>query len=194
MARTVQTQHNGSEEQGATSQAKDRAQEASGQVQDKAQEMAGQARSRMREQVDQRSTEAGQRVRSQASDLRSVAEQLRQQGKDQPARIAEQAAGRIESAGSWLETSDGDRILSDAEDFARRRPWAVAAGAAALGFAAARFLKASSTDRYEQRFGGDDGRARSTTGGYPTGYGQGASSGSLGAGASTPEPASMPGR
>jgi hypothetical protein len=35
------------------------------------------------------------------------------------------------------------------EDFGRRQPWAVIAGGLALGFAASRFLKASSSRRYE---------------------------------------------
>jgi len=47
--------------------------------------------------------------------------------------------------------SDADRILSDAEDFGRRQPWVVLAGAAAVGLAAARFLKASSRERYRSQ-------------------------------------------
>src|SRR3954465_5567298 len=115
MAQTMQTQHDGREEQGAGSQAKEQVQQAAGQAKE-------QARSKAREQIDQRSTEAGQRVRSQASDIRSVAEQLRGGGKDQPAKVAAQAADRIERAGSWLERSDADQILHDVEDFARRQP------------------------------------------------------------------------
>jgi ElaB/YqjD/DUF883 family membrane-anchored ribosome-binding protein len=121
------------------------------QAREKAQQAAGEAKGRVREQVDQRSTEAGQQVSSTASDLRSVGEQLRQQGKDTPARLAEQAAERTERLGSYLTESDADRILGDVEDFARRQPWAMVAGGLALGFAASRFLKASSSQRYQQR-------------------------------------------
>lgn len=138
-------------DQGTTAQARDKAQEVAGQAQEKAQEAAGQARDRMRSQIDQRSTDAGRQVRGHASDLRSVGEQLREQGKDQPAKLADQAAERIERVGSWLEDSDADRILGDVEDFARRNPWAVVAGGLALGFAASRMLKASSADRYHGR-------------------------------------------
>ena len=138
-------------EQGATAQAKDKAQEVAGQAQEKAHEAAGQARNRLRTQIDDRSTQAGQRVTSQASDLRSVGEQLRQQGKEQPAKVADQAADRIESVGNYLTHSDADRILHDVEDFARSNPWAVMAGGLALGFVASRVLKASSHDRYEYR-------------------------------------------
>lgn len=136
-------------DQGATAQVKDKAQEAAGQAQEKAQEAAGQARDRVREQIDQRSSQAGDQVRTHASNLRSVGDSLREQGQDQPAKLADQAAERLESAGGWLADSDADRILSDVEDFARKNPWAVMAGGLALGFAASRMLKASSTERYK---------------------------------------------
>src|SRR3954469_18685496 len=122
------------------------------QAKEKAQEVKGQAKNRVSEQVDQRSTQAGQQVSSMADDARSVAEQLRGQGKDQPAKLAEQAAERAQSLGDYLQRSDGDAILRDLEDFGRRQPWAVIAGGLALGFAASRFLKASSSRRYESRW------------------------------------------
>jgi hypothetical protein len=118
------------------------------QAQDKAKEAAGEARGRVRDEVDRRSTEIGGRVGSSAGDARSVADELRKQGKDTPARYVEQAADRAERLGSYLERSDGDSIVRDVEDFARRSPWAVAAGGLALGFAASRMLKASSSERY----------------------------------------------
>jgi hypothetical protein len=121
------------------------------QAKEKAQEAASEAKGRVREQVDQRSTDAGKQVSSTAGDLRSVGEELRKQGKDTPAKLAEQAAERTERVGSYLTESDADRILGDVEDFARRQPWAVVAGGLALGFVASRFLKASSSQRYQQR-------------------------------------------
>jgi hypothetical protein len=120
------------------------------QAKQKAQEGAQQAKRGLRDQVDQRSTEAGERVGTVANDARSVADELRRQGKDQPAKLAEQAAQRAESLGDYLQRSDSDTILGDIEDFGRKRPWAVIAGGLALGFAASRFLKASSSRRYEQ--------------------------------------------
>jgi hypothetical protein len=119
------------------------------QAKEKAQEGAQQAKRTVRDQVDQRSTQAGERVGSTAGDIRSVSEELRKQGKEQPAKLAEQAAQRAESLGDYLQRSDGDTILRDVEDFGRRQPWAVIAGGVALGFAASRFLKASSSRRYE---------------------------------------------
>jgi hypothetical protein len=125
-----------------------KAQEVASQAQDKVKEASGQARGRIGDELDRRSTEAGERVGGGASDARSVAEELRKQGKDTPARYVEQAAERAERLGGYLQRSDGDAMLRDVEDFARRNPWAIVAGGVALGFAASRMLKASSTERY----------------------------------------------
>src|SRR5215208_2118441 len=152
----------------ATEQAKDRAQQAAGQAQEKAQEAAGKARGVLRTQVDQRSTQAGEQTMTAANDVRSVGQQLREQGKEGPAKIADQAADRVERVGSYLRDSDADGILGDVEDFGRRNPWAIALGGLALGFAASRMLKASSSDRYQagrSQYGG--------TPSYPTGNGMG---------------------
>jgi hypothetical protein len=127
-----------------TGQAKEKAQEAAGQAKEK-------AGSQLRSQVDQRSTDAGHRVGGFAADVRSMGETLREQGKDQPAKLADQAADRAERLGRYLEESDADRILGDIEDFGRRQPWAVIAGGVALGLVASRLLKASSSDRYQRR-------------------------------------------
>src|SRR5947208_1118485 len=132
----------GGTDSSTTQQAKDKAQET-------AQQAAGQAKGRLRDQVDQRSTDAGQRVSGVAQDVRSVGDELRKQGKDQPAKLADQAAHHAERVGDYLTRADGDRILRDVEDFGRRQPWAVIAGGIALGFAASRFLKASSSRRYQ---------------------------------------------
>jgi hypothetical protein len=136
---------------GTGEQVKDKATEVAGQAQEKAQQAAGQAREQVRTQIDQRSTDAGRKVSEQGSDLRAVGDQLREQGKDGPAKLADQAAHHVERAGGWLSESDADKILHDVEDAARKNPWAVVAGGVALGFAASRFLKASSSDRYQAR-------------------------------------------
>jgi hypothetical protein len=134
-------------EPSTTDHAREKAQEAAGQAKEK-------AGSQLRAQVDRRSTDAGHRLGGYASDVRSVGEQLREQGKDQPAKLAEQAADRAERLGRYLTDSDPDRILGDVEDFGRRRPWAVIAGGLALGLVASRLLNASASDRYRQRTSG----------------------------------------
>jgi hypothetical protein len=128
--------------------AQDNGQDAVGQAQDKAQQAAGQAQDKLREQLDQRSTQLGEQVHQQASDLKSVSAALRDQGTDRPAQAIDRLAGYAEQAGRYLRHNDADAMLGDAEDFGREKPAVVAAGAVALGFAASRFLKASSRKRY----------------------------------------------
>ena len=163
------------------SQAQEKVKDAAGQAREKAQEGAERAREGLSGQVDQRSTQAGQQVRRQSDDIRSVAQQLREQGKDGPAKLADQAADRAQKVGSWLEDSDGDQILGDVEDFARRNPWAVALGGLALGFAASRVLRASSSDRYQS--GAYGSRRRGYAGQLPS-----PGTAPYGAGTSYPEP------
>lgn len=136
---------------GAQDRAKEAAGDAKEQVKDQAQQAAGQARGRVRDEADRRSTQVGERVQSQAGDLRSVGEQLREQGKEGPAKVADQVAERAERVGGYLQRSDGDTLLEDLEELARKNPWAVVAGGVVLGVAASRLLKASSRDRYDQR-------------------------------------------
>jgi ElaB/YqjD/DUF883 family membrane-anchored ribosome-binding protein len=135
--------------QDVAGQAQQMAQDAARQAQQQARNAAGQMREQVRTQVDQRSTDVGRQVSGHADDLRTVAEQLREQGKDKPAQLAEQAADRVERIASYMSEADADRMLRDAESFARQRPWAVIAGGMALGLAASRFIKASSVERYQ---------------------------------------------
>jgi hypothetical protein len=126
-----------------------KAQEAATTAQQKTEEAAGQARDRVRDQVDTRSTQVGEQAESVAQDVRSVGEHLRGEGKDKPAELADTAAARVAELGDYLKRSDGDALLRDAERFGRERPWAVMAGGLVLGIAASRFLKASSSRRYQ---------------------------------------------
>jgi hypothetical protein len=138
----------------ATSSAVERAGDALGTAKERAGESAGgamgTARARAREQVDQRSTQAGERALGTAGDIRSISEELRKQGKDGPARVAERGADQVERAGTYLRDADADALLGDIERFGRQRPWAIAAAGLAIGIVAGRALKASSGRRYSQ--------------------------------------------
>jgi hypothetical protein len=135
-----------------TDQAKDQVRDKAQVAKDTARGAIGQARGRLGDQVDQRSTQAGERIAGTAGEVRSVAEELRRQGKDGPAALAEQVAGQVDRVGDYLKGASGDRLLRDVEDFARRQPLLVAAGGLVLGFAASRFLKASSGRRYQSSY------------------------------------------
>jgi hypothetical protein len=135
----------------ASTGAQDKAQQITGEAQEKAQQAAGHAQAKLREQLDRRSTQLAEQARQQGSDLRAVSEALRDQGKDRPALLINRLAEYAEQAGRYLREKDADTMLGDAEDFGRQKPAAVAAGAVALGFAASRFLRASSSKRYSAR-------------------------------------------
>lgn len=126
-----------------------------GDVKQAAQERAGEAaekgRSALRRQVDERSTLAGHQAVSVADTLRQTASQMRQEGDPQKARmasVADQGADRLERVGSYLTDADADELLGRVESVARQQPWLIAGAGVLVGIAAARVLKASSTDRY----------------------------------------------
>jgi ElaB/YqjD/DUF883 family membrane-anchored ribosome-binding protein len=121
------------------------------QIQEKARDAAGQAQDTVRQQVEQQTKKAGEQISGTADDLRSVGEELRKQGKDRPAKLADRAAEQTEKVGSYLSGAAPDQMLHDAEDFGRERPWALLGGGLVLGAVAARFLKASSRGRYQER-------------------------------------------
>jgi ElaB/YqjD/DUF883 family membrane-anchored ribosome-binding protein len=137
------------------------------QVQDKAQETKSQVGGQVREQVDTRSTQAGEQVSSVADALRRTSDQLREDGKEQPAKLLEQGAARAEQLGGYLQRIDSDTLVRDVESFGRRRPWAMAAGAAVVGFAASRFLRASSERRYQRSPDGGSAYGGDSFGGEP---------------------------
>lgn len=106
-------------------------------------------------QIDDQSTRVGERVGTVAGELRGLSDQLRQAagplgGVATP--YVDRGADLVDQFGQYLKDADTGRLISDLEEFARRQPLAVAAGALVLGFAASRFLKTSSARRY---YGGD---------------------------------------
>lgn len=119
-------------------------------VQMQAVEVKEKGRQEISSQLDERTTQAGQQARKFAEVLRRSSTEVQGQngGAEPVARISTAVADRIERAGGYLENARGDDLLRDAERFARERPWVVAGMAAAAGFAASRFLKASSERRY----------------------------------------------
>jgi ElaB/YqjD/DUF883 family membrane-anchored ribosome-binding protein len=103
----------------------------------------------VRGQLDQRSTQAGDQVQAMGHALQTGVEQLRSEGKDIPAKVMAQVAERAEDLGAYLQSSQADQMLMDAERFARRRPWVTAGVGLFAGFVASRFVKASADRRYE---------------------------------------------
>jgi hypothetical protein len=123
--------------------AREKAREVAGQAKGHAQAAAEEARSRAAAQVDERSTQVGQQIGSQAQAIDGVAEELRRQGKDGPARLAEQASERVKGIADHLEQTDGESLVAAVSDLARENPAAAAAAGAAAGFVAGRVIKAA---------------------------------------------------
>jgi hypothetical protein len=113
-------------------------------VAQRTQEARQQAQGRLKEEVDRRSTEWGEQIRAIGSAMRTSSESLRQEGNTQAAQLNDRAAETVERVGSYLADRDADTLIRDAENFARRQPWVVAVGGLAIGFVAARLVKASS--------------------------------------------------
>jgi ElaB/YqjD/DUF883 family membrane-anchored ribosome-binding protein len=121
---------------------------------DKAGELKEQSRSRLTEALDGRMTQTGAQAQQMAVAMRQTASEMRDHGgpgHNQITGIVESAAEHVEHLGRYLQQTSGDRLLHDAEGFARRRPWAVAGIGLMAGLAASRFLKASSEQRYGSR-------------------------------------------
>ena len=173
---------------GVTEQARDQVQQVAGQATEKLQQASGQVGSRVKEEVDSRSTQVGAQVGSTANSLRAVSKELRNQGEETPAKLADQIAEKVEQVSSYLSESDADKILSDVEDFGRRQPWLVIGAGVTLGFVAARFLKASSSRRYDTMYGWrlPAGQAGGVTGQVP------ATAGPVTTTGSAPSPISSP--
>ena len=127
----------------------------------KADEMRGEAAFQLREQVEQRSTQAGEQFQAVGQALRSGVGELRTDGKAASAEVVEMLARRADELGTYLQSSNADKILNDIEGFARRRPWLTAGAAAVAGFVASRVVKASS----DRRYGGTGSAQRSLTAG-----------------------------
>lgn len=168
---------------GATEQVKAVAADAQQKVQERAQQARGTVSEQVSTQLDTRTTQLGESLSGVAEMVRGTGGQMRDQGREAPARLADQAAERVESFGEYLKNVDGQRLLHDAEDFARRQPMVIAGVGLVAGFLASRFLRASSTDRYERSSYGTAGYGATGYGAYEpptyaaplppaTGYGQ----------------------
>ena len=148
------------QQEGLASQASAKVEDAASLAQDKASELREQGSARLQDQFDKRSTKAGSQVRSLAVALRRSGNELSNEGNGDVSQLTTQAADRLERVGSYLEQKSGDELMHDIETFARRRPWMLAGFGMLAGVAMARFVKASSEQRY--------GDYRGSSGQWPT--------------------------
>jgi hypothetical protein len=110
---------------------------------------ARQSQNILARQADRQAASAGAALTRTAGDLKGVGANLRESGGiGAAADVMDWAADYVARAGRYLSDGNSERFIVDAEAFARERPWTVAASLAALGFAAARVVKASSARRF----------------------------------------------
>ena len=103
----------------------------------------------LRTQMDDRSTQIGEQLEGAGQALRRASQTMKEEGTP-GTQLVERAALQVERSARYLGQSDGKKLLSDFERIGRENPWGVIAGGIALGFLGARFLKASSSKRFEE--------------------------------------------
>ena len=125
--------------EGLTGQAKAEAEKVAAQAREHAEAMAAQYRDRF----------AGEASRM-SNALRDASANMRD-GSPQERAISHMADSMANAADA-ISSKDLGSVIGDINAFARRNPTAFIGGAALLGFAAARFAKASASDGYEEDF------------------------------------------
>ncbi|MFE8911097.1 hypothetical protein [Streptomyces globisporus] len=119
--------------------AKEQTADVAGEATARAQDLVSELRSQLEEQARSQTQRLAGNVRRLADDLHDMS---RQSDSDSSAASAvRQIANRGHQAASRLEDRGPGGLLSDLQDFARRRPGAFLAGAALAGFATARLAK-----------------------------------------------------
>jgi ElaB/YqjD/DUF883 family membrane-anchored ribosome-binding protein len=162
MGQTTTRKAASNREQTTTEQVKETASAAAEEARAGVDDLRRQAGERARDTVDRRSTEVGTQLTSTADAVRQAGSRLREEGSSSAATVVEAVADRAQRLGGYMTEANADRMLGDAESFARRRPWLVAGAAATIGLLASRLLKASSSRRYSA---GGDGRPATLGGG-----------------------------
>jgi len=118
-------------------------------VREAAQQAVHRSRTYVERLVESRTAQLAGQIDALGAELHGVSDLLRQTGTmGFAAGYVDRGADAVDGVSEYLAQADTEQLILDFENLARRRPLTVAAGAFAVGFAASRFLKASSTRRY----------------------------------------------
>jgi hypothetical protein len=123
--------------------AKEQGQELVAQAKQRSGDLMGQVQDQLRSQVDDQATNLGQSLGHIAAAVAQTGEHLRESDQLGLSRYAEDAAHFVDDAAKYLRSADLDRLVTDAEDLARRRPALFLGGLFLIGLAAGRFLRSS---------------------------------------------------
>lgn len=133
-----------------TSAAKDRASDLKSKAKAEASKLADQARSVADDRVEDAKDYATSNIDRTADQIRDAGRQF---GDDSyQAQAADYLASNLSQAADMIRRQDLGSLAEDLTSFARRNPAVVLGGAALLGFAAARMLKASERSSVDDRF------------------------------------------
>lgn len=130
---------------------KNAAQEATERAKQEAARLGDKAKQHAEGYADEKKNEAGERIGTLASSLRALADKLENE-EQWLAGYVSSAADQLDDFSNTVRNREVGEILQDVESFARRQPTLFLAGAAAIGFAAGRFMKASSDRRRQERY------------------------------------------
>jgi gas vesicle protein len=133
--------------------ARDKAEELKDTVRESSTQLSSTARGWMQQEADQRTTAIASQARTIADAMRQTSSKLTDDGQSQAALVTDTVAERVEHLAGYLEQTDGERLMNDVQDLARRNPWAFAAAGLVAGFAASRFMKASRSNQLSSSAG-----------------------------------------
>lgn len=148
------------------STAADQAKEVVHETQRQASDLLDQGRSQLRDQAVTQQQRAAQGLSSLASQLRGMADGTGD-GAPGPARdLIQQASGKLEELGSFLQNREPAQVLDEVRAFARRKPGTFLLGAALAGVVAGRLtsgVKAAHTGSGSLLSSGGNGSGGSNT-------------------------------
>lgn len=134
---------------GAAGQAKEAVRETVDQAKEAVRDTAGQAKEQVAGRLSDQKARAAQSLTGVAQALRTTGEQLREQDQTGITGYVDQIASSVERLSSYVEQHEIGDLVGDVERFARRQPVLFLGGAFVLGLLGARFLKSSSSQRYQ---------------------------------------------
>ena len=136
--------------------ARDQAQNVVAEAGSQAKDLLGQARSELTEQAGLQQKRVVETLRALGDELESMGQHSQEPG--MATDLVQQASGRAHDAASWLDSREPGSLMSELQTFARQRPGAFLALAAAAGLAAGRL------GRGVKDAGGDDTQAAKPAG------------------------------
>jgi hypothetical protein len=117
-----------------------------GELRADAQQLGSSASNRIHSEIDARKGTAADQAKSVSSAIDRAASELDNETPQWLKSAFEQGAMQVRKFADTLEQKDSRQILSDLETLARNNPGTFLAGCAAVGFAAARVLRAGGSD------------------------------------------------